>query len=235
MLKTENNNLRPEAMPVLTMPEELRKFVLTNCTNPSPYNRYESGSFYDCTDKSWDYTPHGSIRVSDHWNFYSHGKMHCITNIDDSRIEGKWVVAKYDSYTGMYNVISIDGKDCTALEKHSKRSMAKREIIDPNSLKQKRLGRAIQIRKEKQAKERAKKIRNGAKGNKGTKIWVEVNVNVWAGSGRRVRFAGTETIIGYLTWESKTGNSFCIKSNGVVREIRKYNSYKEFKRKPKNI
>lgn len=119
--------------PLLTMPVELRRFVLNKCTHSSPYNRTESGSYYNTADKSWDYTPDGSIRVSDHWNFPSRGNIHCKTDVPDSKLIGKWA------------------------------------------------------------------------------------------------------IFGCITWESKTGSSFCIKNQfGYVREIRKYNSYKEFKRKPKN-
>lgn len=229
-----SNTLQRIGTAVLTMPEELRKFVITQAPNPSPYNKETSGSFYDCTDKSWNYTPDGSIRVSDHWNFYSRGQIHCQTDICDERIAGKWVVAKYSAETGLYHVISVDERDTTAMEKRHQRWVRDRFSQTENEIREKRLERARQIRREKEAAIRAKKIRNGAKRLKGPRIWVEVNVNKWSGTGRRVRFAGTETLFGYLTWESKTGRSFSIRTtSGFEREIRKYNSYKEFKRKPR--
>lgn len=226
-----SNTLQRIGTAVLTMPEELRKFVITQAPNPSPYNREASGSFYDCTDKTWGYTPDGSIRVSDHWNFYSRGQIHCQTDICDERIAGKWVVAKYSAKTGLYHVISIDEKDMTAMEKRHQRWVRGRFSQTENEIRERRLERARQIRREKEAAIRAKKIRNGAKRLKGPKIWVEVEINIWLGSGRRVKFGGTETLFGYLTWESKTGNSF--RMSGHDREIRKYVSYKEFSRKPR--
>lgn len=230
-----SNTIQQIGKAVLTMPEALRLFVIKEANNKSPYNGETTGSFYDCDDKSWDYTPDGSIRVSDHWNFYSRGKYHCLTDIPNERIEGKWVTARYNAATGLYHVIAIDEKDMTAYQLHNQRYSSKQEEIDYNSLAWKRQCKAEQIRKEKKAKIRAQKIRNGFMNLKGPRIWVEVTVNKWAGSGRRVKFDGTETILGYLTWESKTGNSFCIQTvTGYSREIRRYVDYKEFKRKPRN-
>ncbi|MGB3452973.1 MAG: hypothetical protein WBA59_04005 [Moheibacter sp.] len=216
------------------MPAELRTFVIQNAPNPSPYNRIDSGSFYDCTDKSWDYTPDGSIRVSDHWNFYSRGKYHCLTDICNDRLIGKWAVGKYNAETGLYHIISIDGKDTSAYELRTARRNAKYQRVDPNSLPEIRKARAAQIRREKEAAVRAKKIRNGALGLKGSKIWAEVEVNVWSRKRGRMHHEGTETIFGCIVWESKNGSWFRIKNAfGHVREIRSWVNYKEFKRKPK--
>ncbi len=221
--------------PVLTMPEDLRKKVLLEINNPSPYNRYTSGSFYDCNDKNWDYTPDGSLRVSDHWNFYSRGSIHCVTDVANEALTDKWTIARYDAKREVYVVLSTFDKDHTALIKREQRAENKYVPVDEDSLRQKRLDRVEYLKNQKRAADRANKIRNGLLANKATKIWVEVNVNVWSGTGRRVKFAGTKTLFGCLTWESKTGNSFCIRlSTGEVKEIRKCNSYKEFNRKPRS-
>lgn len=50
---------------------------MTNWISKSPY----SYSFYDTTEKTWGYTPEGSMRFSDHWNFVSRGETHCVTNV----------------------------------------------------------------------------------------------------------------------------------------------------------
>lgn len=233
-MQTSTNNLQKIGTAILTMPAELRTFVIQNAPNPSPYNRIDSGSFYDCEDKTWDYTPDGSIRVSDHWNFYSRGKYHCLTDICNDRLIGKWAVGKYNAETGLYHIISIDGKDTSAYELRTARRNAKYQRVDPNSLPEIRKARAAQIRREKEAAVRAKKIRNGLKRNKGPKIWVQVEVNVWSRYRGRNYHQGTQILFGFLTWESKTGKSFVIETrSGNCREIRSWVNYKEFKRKPK--
>ena len=227
MLK-ENNSLRYGALPILTMPVELRQFVLGNCTNPSPYNTNSTGSFYDCADKNWNYTPDGSIRISDHWNFYTRGKVHCVTDVPNEKIYGKWVVARYCAEMGLYHVISSYSKDYTEFNKREDRIKNKFVAPDYSEIKQKRIQKLRQIQKQRAAEKRAERIKKGAAGKPGG-IWVEINVNKWLGTGRRVRFGGTETIVGVITWESKTGNSICV--NG--KEYRAFNSYKELPRKPR--
>lgn len=76
----------------LTMPQELVDSINSwNEIHKSPYG----DSFYDSGDKSWDYTRPGSLRVADHWNFYSHGKYHCQTDKDVENNK-TWVIAKYN-------------------------------------------------------------------------------------------------------------------------------------------
>lgn len=106
---------------LLAMPLELRLFTLQNCVSASPYNRGIGGSFYSNNKKTWNYTEDRTIRVSDHWNFYSQGTTHCITDLDNSKIAGQWVVAEYRAETGMWHVISADQRDLTALEKRNYR------------------------------------------------------------------------------------------------------------------
>ena len=56
----------------------------------SPYGH----SYYD-RPKGWDFTIKGTHRLSDHWNFESNGKMHCVTSepVPDNT---HWTIAKYD-------------------------------------------------------------------------------------------------------------------------------------------
>ena len=115
---------------LLAMPEALRLFTVTNCVSASPYNRYASGSFYSKEGKSWDYTPEDCIRVSDHWNFYSRGKIHCKTNVPNDKLAGKWVVAKYNTTLDIYEVISVDEKDYAALKVRESRSVLALNLND---------------------------------------------------------------------------------------------------------
>ena len=68
----------------------------------SPY-----GFSYYNAKKTWVYTKDKSLRLSDHWNFYSRttvDKVHCKL---DKPIENNefWTIAKYDKENGMYNEI----------------------------------------------------------------------------------------------------------------------------------
>lgn len=68
--------------------EEIKKF---NHINKSPY----SLSYYNVPNVTWDYKPEGSLRISDHWNFISHGEKHCIIEGVEEKIENHWILAKY--------------------------------------------------------------------------------------------------------------------------------------------
>src|SRR3990167_4029369 len=89
--------------PIRTMPVELVRLIIKeDILTASPYNGFMSGSWYNNNLKSWDFTAPGTIRVSDHWNFTSHGKVHCVTN---QPIEsGGWYVGNYDGDSGTYNI-----------------------------------------------------------------------------------------------------------------------------------
>ncbi|WP_073180819.1 hypothetical protein [Cruoricaptor ignavus] len=185
----------------------------------SPY----SDSFYSATNISWGHKPDGSYRISDHWNFFSRGEMHCETsnNVEDDC----WSVGVYSAETGKYTILKSFKKDFTAFRKKVDfREENRKEKLTARQEKIKEIVRNLEQRR--WERNRALRIKN-------KKIWVSVNVNVWSGSGRNVKFAGTEDLVGRLVWESKTGNSFQILLNdGSTREIRKYNSYQELKRKP---
>ena len=65
-----------------------------------------SNSFYNMPGKTWDNTPDGIIRVSDHWNFTNrrHRGIHCRTDVDVDNNE-EWVMARYDAKSGVYKVL----------------------------------------------------------------------------------------------------------------------------------
>lgn len=81
--------------------KELKKFKQIH---KSPYSQ----TYYDTKDISWEHKPEGSLRISDHWNFNSHGKKHCeLYNIDEY-IEDNWILAQYKN--GKYHVLKEFGK-----------------------------------------------------------------------------------------------------------------------------
>ena len=206
--------------------EEIKDLISgVEIVSKSPY----SDSFYSSNDISWNHKPDGSYRISDHWNFWSYGKYHCETASDVA--SNSWSLGVYNAELGKYEILKSYPKQDRNLDTLREQRRSAREV--KSTYRQNRISELYEkILNERAAVERAKKIENGAKRRKGTKIWVEINVNKWTGSGRNVRYAGTETLVGYLTWESKSGNSFCIRVNGMDREIRKCNSYKELSRKP---
>ena len=68
--------------------EEIDKFEYIN---KSPY----SLSYYNTPNISWDYKPQGSLRISDHWNFTSHGEKHCLLAHTEKNIQNNWMLAEY--------------------------------------------------------------------------------------------------------------------------------------------
>lgn len=112
---------------ILAMPSFLRKEVLTSFASASPYNRYASGSYYSKEGKTWEHTPENLIRVSDHWNFFSQGQRHCVT--DRPVDAGTWSVGIYDSISKIYKITNSYKKDFTALKIREKRKESKPKDI----------------------------------------------------------------------------------------------------------
>lgn len=54
--------------------------------------------------KDWGYTPDNTLRFSDHWNFKSQGKIHCITKTKVTN-DSHWTLAKFDAKTEKYEVV----------------------------------------------------------------------------------------------------------------------------------
>lgn len=82
--------------------DEINKF---EHINKSPY----SNSFYNIPGVTWDYKPEGSLRISDHWNFISKEKKHCILDSREELIENYWLLAKYNE--GKYHVLKALGEN----------------------------------------------------------------------------------------------------------------------------
>lgn len=81
--------------------EEIAKF---ESINKSPY----SESYYNTDEIDWNYKPEGSLRISDHWNFMSHGEKHCMLDYTEEKIDNNWILAKY--IQGKYHVIKEFGE-----------------------------------------------------------------------------------------------------------------------------
>ncbi len=74
--KTSNIG-NPNIKDGITMPSAFRDEIAGwGYVSQSPY----SYSFYNMPSKSWDSTPEGIVRISDHWNFFSSGSMHMVTD-----------------------------------------------------------------------------------------------------------------------------------------------------------
>lgn len=86
--------------------EELSKWKLII---KSPH----SFSYYNAV-VNWDYKPANSLRLSDHWNFYSKGKMHCLTSTKVPNIT-HWTLARYNEERKEYDIIKSLEKDLRVL------------------------------------------------------------------------------------------------------------------------
>lgn len=64
----------------------------------SPYGY----SFYNAI-VNWNFKPDGSLRISDHWNFESNGKIHCQTTTEIK--DGVWGLGLYDASQGRYRIL----------------------------------------------------------------------------------------------------------------------------------
>lgn len=214
--------------PFLTMPNELRKFSLQEVKSRSPYNGYDSGSFYSKEGKTWDYTPNDCIRISDHWNFYSQGKVHCKTDLPNDKIIGKWCVAQWCEELSLWKIISADEKDYSELRKKEIRQNQKPYTDELIKLANERLKKVYEIKQIKEAYRRNKKIQRGT-------LWCQFETNVWAkGYKGHWNFKGREIIQGQLMRES--GCEVVVKTlSGSVRCFRKQNNYTEFQTKPKHF
>ncbi|HEX9027263.1 MAG TPA: hypothetical protein VF839_12470 [Clostridium sp.] len=80
--------------------EEINKFEYIN---KSPY----SSTYYNVPEITWDYKPEGSLRISDHWNFVSHGTKHCLLDHTEKVIQNNWILAKY--IDGKYQILKEFG------------------------------------------------------------------------------------------------------------------------------
>lgn len=83
----------------MNMPVKFRNIINSwDYISRSPY----SASYYNMAGKTWDNTPEGIIRISDHWNFYSQGKKHIITDVPVEN-NTHWTMAQY--HDGIWHVL----------------------------------------------------------------------------------------------------------------------------------
>lgn len=94
-----------------SLPDEYRDLIRSwEDVQKSPYSR----SFYSSKDKTWDHTPDGCERISDHWNFRGKGNRgsqvrHCRT--DRPITNGThWTHAIYSAKDDLWHVVSSYSK-----------------------------------------------------------------------------------------------------------------------------
>jgi hypothetical protein len=83
-----------------SFPDELKAII---AEWPGIWKSPYSLSLYDTGDKDWGYTPLGSLRVSDHWNFMDDlGRRHCPTR-GEQPLRNHWALARFED--GKYVII----------------------------------------------------------------------------------------------------------------------------------
>lgn len=115
------------------LPKEIEDMMMDwEVRYKSPY----SDTFYNSTDIGWGHKPDGSLRVSDHWNFYTRGKYHCQT-LQKVVNNLSVCIGQYDKATGKYNIIK-----CALTDKEKKhreeKAATKAKMMDPALLSAKR-------------------------------------------------------------------------------------------------
>ena len=116
------------------IPDEIKDMMLTwDIMYKSPY----SDTFYDSTNITWGHKPDGSLRVSDHWNFYTQDKYHCQTSTpvqNNTHIS----IGKYDRKSGRYIILKSVQTNVNIAK--IKNSIVKRELLrNPELIEKKRL------------------------------------------------------------------------------------------------
>lgn len=120
------------------LPKELKDEIRSwSKVSKSPY----SDSFYNTQTKGWDYTKGGTIRIADHWNFYSKGEKHCKT---DKPVENnkQWAMGIYDSKKDLYKIVKllpVDSEDLRKKKEASDISLKERIEKDRELQAQKKL------------------------------------------------------------------------------------------------
>ncbi len=116
-----------------TMPAELKEELLSwSILHKSPH----SNSFYN-VEKDWGETPIGTIRVSDHWNYKSGGKLHA--PIKRARGRSTWTMAiwtgeeyeilKEYSFKNLWELSGDEAKDYLSLVNYNNKPLWVKEQI----------------------------------------------------------------------------------------------------------
>lgn len=220
-----------------TMPQEIINYIYKNFDDiyGSPY----STSIYSKSGQSWDFTPKGQIRVSDHWNFFSRDysdpnsemKQHSITNtpVDNNT---HWTVAKKEN--GIYKVI-------LSLPKKESKTKIKSNTTDWLAIKNE--NSVLDEFKRKKSKEdfkkameaRLKKLKNGKLYASFDRIYTER-----IGTGRNAKYNTVEENDNKVIIVKETNDFITVKYAPNTLSTYRYKkstlrNYKEHKRKPKNF
>lgn len=95
------------------VPAEFKDLIKSwSVSKKSPH----SFSYYNTLKKNWGVNPLGHLRISDHWNFKSHGMIHCVTD-KPVRTNAEWALAKWDGEK--YVVLKVL-PSCSILELRTK-------------------------------------------------------------------------------------------------------------------
>ncbi len=109
-------------------PQELFEEIMSwDLLIKSPY-----GCSYYNAPVDWDYKEHGSLRISNHWNFSSQLKLHCLTTTPVNN-DTHWTLAKYNSETGKYDVIKSIPLPKEVLTKSSLFKLARLDVNYDNA------------------------------------------------------------------------------------------------------
>ena len=143
--------------------ELLMERIEAGCFSKSPYSESYYIFMNEYKTVKWDYKPKDCIRISDHWNFESRGKYHCI--IDELKEQTNInlnLICQYND-NGMYNIISNDKKLYNILIEKISEVISKRK--KENEIKRKLQSEKRKIEKEKNILEKREKFYNEIKMN----------------------------------------------------------------------
>jgi len=133
MSPVETRLYNPNQLKGFDIPDEIiEKMKSWNVIMKSPW----SNSFYSSEDISWNSKPDGSFRVSDHWNFETKGKKHCLTD-GPVKNHTNFSLGKFNQKTGKYNILLSVPKDSVnkkiEIRKNKKEFMINPEMIELKS------------------------------------------------------------------------------------------------------
>ena len=103
-MSAEKHKLAIRMKLVRTLPETLPlEFIKDLNTWENVFKSPYGNSYYNAK-VNWGFKPNGSLRISDHWNFESHGKFHCQT-LNACENNSHWTIAKFCAERNKYIVI----------------------------------------------------------------------------------------------------------------------------------
>ena len=103
-IETKKDNKINELKLLGSIPNDLPIEFMNEMLGWDQIHKSPYGFSYYSEKVDWGTKPHGSYRISDHWNFSSQGKMHCET-LDECPNNTHWTLAKFDGEAKKYVVI----------------------------------------------------------------------------------------------------------------------------------